>query len=202
MARLHTDAMTYLVVGLDRRTLAGWHHNVQAHDACSAAHGALSEPPSARIDLVVAAVIGPGSQRVVRAGRRAAGRASGRLAGAGGRHMAAGGGAAFNLLQVAGGDHAGLQRLGHQPRALLVLRQVLDAEALEQRAQVRLDRIDAEVQLAGDVLVGRRHRELVVLVGPREGDEDLALGRRQVAEGRAAVPATWVGIESSASGRR
>ena len=61
-------------------------------------------------------------------------------------------------LEVARRDDAGLQRLGHQPRALLVLRQVLDPEALEQRAQVRLDRVDAEVQLVGDLLVGRRAR--------------------------------------------
>ena len=68
-------------------------------------------------------------------------------------------------LEVARRDDAGLQRLGHEPRALLVLGQVLDAEALEERAQVRLDRVDAEVQLVGDVLVGGGDRELVVLVG-------------------------------------
>jgi hypothetical protein len=61
MARLHTFAMTYLVVGLDRRTLAGWHHNVQAGDACSAAQGALKRAAERGIDLVVAAVIGAGS---------------------------------------------------------------------------------------------------------------------------------------------
>ena len=90
--------------------------------------------------------------------------------------------AAAPRLQVARGQHAGLQRLGHETRALLVLRQVLDAEALEERAQVRLHRVDAQMQLARDVLVGRRHRELVVLVRPCESDEHLALRRRQVAE--------------------
>ena len=57
---------------------------------------------------------------------------------------------ALARYEVARRDDAGLQRLGHQARALLVLGQVLDAEALEQRAQVRLDRVDAEVQLVGD----------------------------------------------------
>ncbi|HEY7618514.1 MAG TPA: hypothetical protein VH834_02030 [Solirubrobacteraceae bacterium] len=53
--------MIYLVVGLDRRTLAGWHHNVQAADACSAAQGALRRAAERGIDLIVAAVIGAGS---------------------------------------------------------------------------------------------------------------------------------------------
>jgi hypothetical protein len=54
-------AMIYLVVGLDRSTLAGWHQNVQACDASSAAQGALRRAAERGIDLVVAAVIGAGS---------------------------------------------------------------------------------------------------------------------------------------------
>jgi hypothetical protein len=53
--------MTYLVVGLDRRTHAGWHHNVQAVDAFSAAQGALKRAAERGVDLIVAAVIGASS---------------------------------------------------------------------------------------------------------------------------------------------
>src|SRR3954468_2965206 len=41
---------------------------------------------------------------------------------------------------------------------LLVLREVLDVELLEQRAQMGLHGVDAEEQLVGDLLVGRRGR--------------------------------------------
>jgi hypothetical protein len=53
--------VTYLIVGLDRQTLAPWHRNVQAGDAPTAARVALDRARSRGIDLVVAAVIGPSS---------------------------------------------------------------------------------------------------------------------------------------------
>jgi hypothetical protein len=56
--------MTYLIVGVDRSTLAGWHQNVTADDACSAALTAAARAAQRGIDLVVAAVIGPGSNVV------------------------------------------------------------------------------------------------------------------------------------------
>ena len=52
--------MTYLVVGLDRQTLAPWHRNIRAEDAIGAARVALDRARVGGIDLVVAAVIGPG----------------------------------------------------------------------------------------------------------------------------------------------
>jgi hypothetical protein len=56
--------MTYLVVGLDRQTLAPWHENVSADDAETAARVALGRAEGRGIDLVVAAVIGPNSSVV------------------------------------------------------------------------------------------------------------------------------------------
>jgi len=56
---------------------------------------------------------------------------------------------------VAARDDAVLQRAHHEIRALLVLRQMLDAEVAEQRAQVGFDRVDGKLQLVGDPLVGR-----------------------------------------------
>jgi hypothetical protein len=53
--------MTYLIVGLDRHTLAPWHQNVQADDATAAARVAVDRARSAGVDLVVAAAIGPGA---------------------------------------------------------------------------------------------------------------------------------------------
>jgi hypothetical protein len=53
--------MIYLIVGLDRRTLAPWHRNVREHDAASARRAALARAGADGVDLVVAAVIGPGS---------------------------------------------------------------------------------------------------------------------------------------------
>jgi predicted Fe-Mo cluster-binding NifX family protein len=53
--------MTYLIVGVDRSTLASWHQNVSAQDACSAALTAAARAAQHGIDLVVAAVIGPAS---------------------------------------------------------------------------------------------------------------------------------------------
>jgi hypothetical protein len=56
--------VTYLIVGLDRQTLAPWHQNVQAADATSATRVAFDRAQSRGIDLVVAAVIGPNSSIV------------------------------------------------------------------------------------------------------------------------------------------
>ena len=56
--------MTYLIVGLDRQTLAPWHENVHADDATSATRVALDRAEARGIDLVVAAVIGPNSSIV------------------------------------------------------------------------------------------------------------------------------------------
>ena len=53
--------MTFLIVGLDRRTLAPWHRNVSERNAASAAHTARARAGADGIDLVVAAVIGPGT---------------------------------------------------------------------------------------------------------------------------------------------
>jgi hypothetical protein len=53
--------MTYLVVGLDRRTFAPWHRNVHQRDVASAARAAVSRALADHVDLVVAAVIGPNS---------------------------------------------------------------------------------------------------------------------------------------------
>ena len=54
--------MTYLIVGVDRRTLDPWHRNVMAHDAPSARRLARIRAAGEGIALVVAAVIGPGSE--------------------------------------------------------------------------------------------------------------------------------------------
>jgi predicted Fe-Mo cluster-binding NifX family protein len=56
--------MTYLIVGLDRHTLAPWHQNVQAEDATAAARVAVGRARDAGVDLVVAAAIGPNSSLV------------------------------------------------------------------------------------------------------------------------------------------
>jgi hypothetical protein len=53
--------MTYLIVGLDRTTLAPWHRNVFERDAASATRAALTRAGVDGVDLVVAAVIGPNS---------------------------------------------------------------------------------------------------------------------------------------------
>ena len=53
--------MTYLIVGLDQRTLDPWHRNVAARDVATAKRIARACAHSFGIDLVVAAVIGPNS---------------------------------------------------------------------------------------------------------------------------------------------
>jgi hypothetical protein len=52
--------VTYLVVGIDRSTLAGWHSNIRADDARAAASMAIDSAGERGVELVVAAVIGPG----------------------------------------------------------------------------------------------------------------------------------------------
>src|SRR3954465_8438816 len=51
--------MTYLIVGVDRRTLAPWHKNVLEPNPAAAARTAITHADTDGIDLVVAAVIGP-----------------------------------------------------------------------------------------------------------------------------------------------
>lgn len=53
--------MTYLVVGLDRKTHAPWHENVSADDVGTAKRIARARAAAEGIELVVAAVIGPNS---------------------------------------------------------------------------------------------------------------------------------------------
>jgi hypothetical protein len=53
--------MTYLIVGLDRRTLAPWHNNVLERDAARATRAAVARASADGIDLIVAAIIGPNS---------------------------------------------------------------------------------------------------------------------------------------------
>ena len=53
--------MTFLIVGLDRKTHAPWHRNVSGRDAAGAARAACERAVGDGIDLIVAAVIGPGA---------------------------------------------------------------------------------------------------------------------------------------------
>jgi hypothetical protein len=53
--------VTYLIVGLDRNTLARWHGNVLAPDVRSATLIAQARAAADGITLVIAAVIGPNS---------------------------------------------------------------------------------------------------------------------------------------------
>jgi hypothetical protein len=62
--------MTYLIVGLDRRTLAPWHRNIHGRDVGSATHAALARAHAEGIDLVIAALIGPNSSVVGTSPRR------------------------------------------------------------------------------------------------------------------------------------
>ena len=56
--------MTYLIVGVDGRTLVPWHRNVLAPDASTARHIGRSRAADEGVALVVAAVIGAGGQVV------------------------------------------------------------------------------------------------------------------------------------------
>jgi hypothetical protein len=53
--------MVYLIVGVDRWTLAPWHRNVAGTDVPSARRRARVRARAVGVDLVVAAVIGPSS---------------------------------------------------------------------------------------------------------------------------------------------
>jgi hypothetical protein len=53
--------VTYLIVGVDRRTYARWHENVSADDIGTAKRIARTRATAKGFDLVVAAVIGPNS---------------------------------------------------------------------------------------------------------------------------------------------
>jgi hypothetical protein len=48
----------YLIVGLDRTSLASWHENIQARDVTAVTRLALARAQARGINLVVAAVIG------------------------------------------------------------------------------------------------------------------------------------------------
>jgi hypothetical protein len=50
--------MTYLIVGLDRSTLAPWQRHVRERDVASATRTAVPRAGADGVDLVVAAVIG------------------------------------------------------------------------------------------------------------------------------------------------
>ncbi len=52
--------MTYLIVGVDQSTFAPWHQNVSADDVPTAKQIAFARASARGIQLVVAAVIGPG----------------------------------------------------------------------------------------------------------------------------------------------
>ena len=65
-----------------------------------------------------------------------------------------------------------------QPRALLVLRQRLDPQPPVERAQVDLDRVDAEVDLGRDLRVRGRRRVRVVAQRPAQRDQHVVLRRR------------------------
>jgi hypothetical protein len=53
--------MTYLIVGLDRTTLAPWRENIQAREVTAATRLARARAQARGLNLVVAAVIGPNS---------------------------------------------------------------------------------------------------------------------------------------------
>ena len=59
--------MTYLIVGVDRRTLAPWHRHVHERDVLSATRSAVARAGADGVDLAVAAVIGPNSSVVTSA---------------------------------------------------------------------------------------------------------------------------------------
>jgi hypothetical protein len=61
--------MTYLIVGLDRKTLAPWHGHVLARDIAEAKRGAQARAAAQGIRLVIAAVIGPNSCVLAESGR-------------------------------------------------------------------------------------------------------------------------------------
>jgi hypothetical protein len=56
--------MIYLIVGVDRHTLAPWHENIRAGDVATATRIARARAQALGINLVVAAVIGANSSIV------------------------------------------------------------------------------------------------------------------------------------------
>jgi hypothetical protein len=64
--------MTYLIVGLDRPTLATWHQNVLARDVTTATRIACTRAAAQGVQLVIAAVIGPNSSLAVDPGGKPA----------------------------------------------------------------------------------------------------------------------------------
>jgi len=52
--------MTFLIVGLDRSTLAPWQRHVRERDVANATRVAVARADADGVDLIVAAVIGPG----------------------------------------------------------------------------------------------------------------------------------------------
>lgn len=52
-------AVTYLIVGLDKNTLAPWHQNIGADDVTTARRLAHAHAAAQGINLIVAAVVGP-----------------------------------------------------------------------------------------------------------------------------------------------
>jgi hypothetical protein len=69
-------AVVFLIVGLDRATLARWHTNVMARDAAAAADIARARAAAQGVTLVVAAAVGPYSSIVDEPARAAAPRAA------------------------------------------------------------------------------------------------------------------------------
>jgi hypothetical protein len=59
--------MVYLIVGVDRRSLAAWHAHVQAATAAAAEQLAVDRAGEQGVELVMAAAIGPNSS-VARSG--------------------------------------------------------------------------------------------------------------------------------------
>ena len=78
---------------------------------------------------------------------------------------------------------------------------VLDAELLEQRPQVGLDRVDAQVQLLGDLAVGRRARERrAVLERAAERDQHALAGPARRRRRSSASPETTVVVGARRAG--
>jgi hypothetical protein len=63
--------MVYLVVGIDHVSLAPWHTNISASTVGRAVRSAVERASAAGVDLVVAAVVGPGSTVVEHPAREA-----------------------------------------------------------------------------------------------------------------------------------
>jgi hypothetical protein len=60
---------TYLIVGVDLKTLSPWHRNVRASNVRRAKRVAAASARSLGVDLVVAGVVGPGGNILPDGGR-------------------------------------------------------------------------------------------------------------------------------------